>query len=136
MTEAGRQIAMHIAAANPMVVNVEDLPKEAIDRERAIYVAQAKADPKNAGKSDEILGKASEGRLRKEFFQTAALMLQTFFGAGGDGKMTVDQFVKQAEKSVGGPIKVKSFVRYALGEGIEKKEEDFAEEVRKAASGA
>ncbi len=136
LVEAGRQIAMHIAAANPMVVSVEDLPKEAIDRERAIYVAQAKADPKNAGKSDEILGKASEGRLRKEFFQTAALMLQTFFGAGGDGKMTVEQFLKEAEKSAGGAIKVKSFVRYALGEGIEKKEEDFAEEVRKAASGA
>jgi elongation factor Ts len=136
LTEVGRQLAMHIAAANPMVVNVEDLPKEAIERERAIYVEQAKADPKNAGKSDEILAKASEGRLRKEFFQTAALMLQTFFGAGGDGKMTVDQFLKQAEKSVGTPIKVKSFVRYALGEGIEKKEEDFAEEVRKAAGGA
>ena len=136
LLEIGRQVAMHIAAANPMVVTVEDLPKDAIDRERAIYVAQAKADPKNAGKSDDILAKASEGRLRKEFFQQAALMLQTFFGAGGDGKETVDQFLKRSEKDVGSPIKVKSFVRYALGEGIEKKEENFAEEVRKAAGGA
>jgi elongation factor Ts len=61
----GRQLAMHIAAASPQVVNVEDLSKEAIDRERAIYLEQAKAEPKNAGKSDEILLKAGEGRLQR-----------------------------------------------------------------------
>jgi elongation factor Ts len=136
LIELGRQLAMHIAAANPMVVNAEDLPKEAIDRERAIYVEQAKADPKNAGKSEDILAKASEGRLRKEFFQQSVLLQQTFFGPGGDGKQTVDQVLKAAEKTIGSPLKVKSFVRYALGEGIEKKEENFAEEVRKAAGAA
>ena len=132
LTEFGRQIAMHIAAANPLVVNAEELPKEAIDRERAIYVEQARQDPKNAGKSDEILAKASEGRLRKEFFQTAVLMQQVFVI---DGKATVAEAVKAAEKTVGGAIKITAFVRYALGEGIDKKEEDFAAEVARAVKG-
>lgn len=129
----GRQIAMHIAAANPLVVNVEDLPQEAIERERAIYVEQAKAEPKNAGKSDEILAKASEGRLRKEFFGQAVLLQQVFVI---DGKATVAEALKVAEKDVGGPIKVAGFIRYALGEGIEQKKEDFAAEVAKTVGAA
>jgi elongation factor Ts len=129
----GRQIAMHIAATNPQVVNVEDLSKEAIDRERAIYVEQAKAEPRNAGKSDEILAKASEGRLQKEFVSQAVLLKQVFVI---DGKATVAEILKSAEKDVGAPVKITGFVRYALGEGIEKKEEDFAAEVAKTVGAA
>ena len=129
----GRQLAMHIAAASPQVVNVEDLSKEAIERERAIYVEQAKADPKNAGKSDEILAKASEGRLQKEFVNQAVLLKQVFVI---DGKATVAEILKQAEKDVGAPVKIAGFVRYALGEGIEKKAEDFAAEVAKTVGAA
>jgi elongation factor Ts len=129
----GRQLAMHIAAANPQVVNVEDLSKEAIERERAIYVEQAKAEPKNAGKSDEILAKASEGRLQKEFVSQAVLLKQVFVI---DGKATVAEILKSAEKDVGAPVKIAKFVRYQLGEGIEKKQEDFAAEVAKAAGAA
>ncbi|HML43233.1 MAG: elongation factor Ts [Hyphomicrobium zavarzinii] len=129
----GRQLAMHIAASNPMVVNVEDLPKEAIERERAIYVEQAKAEPKNAGKSDEILAKASEGRLQKEFINQSVLLKQVFVI---DGKATVAEILKSAEKDVGAPVKVAGFVRYALGEGIEKKAEDFAAEVAKTVGAA
>jgi elongation factor Ts len=129
----GRQLAMHIAAANPQVVNVEDLSKEAIERERAIYVEQAKAEPRNAGKSDEILAKASEGRLQKEFVSQAVLLKQVFVI---DGKATVAEILKQAEKDVGAPVKISGFVRYSLGEGIEKKEEDFAAEVAKTAAAA
>jgi elongation factor Ts len=125
----GRQLAMHIAAANPQVVNVEDLSKEALEHERAIYVAQAKADPKNAGKTDEILAKASEGRLQKEFVNQAVLLKQVFVI---DGKATVTDILKKAEKDLGAPVKVTGFVRYALGEGIEKKEDDFAAEVAAA----
>ncbi len=128
----GRQLAMHIAAANPQVVNVEDLSKEAIERERAIYVEQAKAEPRNAGKSDEILAKASEGRLQKEFVNQAVLLKQVFVI---DGKATVAEILKRAEKDVGAPVKIAGFVRYALGEGIEKKDEDFAAEVAAAAGG-
>ena len=129
----GRQIAMHIAASNPQVVNVEDLSQEAIERERAIYVEQAKAEPRNAGKSDEILAKASEGRLQKEFVNQAVLLKQVFVI---DGKATVAEILKQAEKDVGAPVKITAFVRYALGEGVEKKEEDFAAEVAKTIGAA
>jgi elongation factor Ts len=128
----GRQLAMHIAAANPLAVRPEELPKDVIERERQIYIEQAKADPKNAGKSDEILGKIIEGRLRKEFFEQAVLLQQVFVL---DGKTRVDQAVKAAEAEVGAPINVTAFIRYALGEGIEKKEEDFAAEVAKAVQG-
>jgi elongation factor Ts len=132
--EFGRKIAMHIAASpTTLVVSESELSKEAIDRERAIYVEQAKAEPRNAGKSDEILAKASEGRLRKEFFGSVVLLNQVFLI--GEGKETVGDAVKAAEKEAGAPVKIASFVRYALGEGIEKGGDDFADEVRKLAGG-
>ncbi len=127
--QLARQLALHIAAAAPAAVTIEDLDPKLIEKERAIYVEQAKAEPRNAGKSDEILAKASEGRLRKEFFQQVVLMQQVFLGAGGDGKQTVEQVVKAAEKTAGAPVKVTKFVRLALGEGVDKKEGDFAAEV-------
>lgn len=129
VAQLARQLALHIAAAAPAAITIEDLDPKLIEKERAIYVEQAKAEPRNAGKSDEILAKASEGRLRKEFFQQVVLMQQVFLGAGGDGKQTVEQVVKAAEKTAGAPVKVAKFVRYALGEGVEKKEGDFAAEV-------
>ena len=132
LLEFGRQVAMHIAATSPLVVNPEELAKDVIDRERAIYVEQAKAEPRNAGKSDEILAKASEGRLRKEFFQNVVLLQQVFVI---DGKATVAEALKAAEKTAGAPIKIAGFVLYKLGDGIEKKEEDFAAEVAKAVAG-
>ena len=132
--EFGRKIAMHIAASPAtLVVNENELSKEAIDRERVIYVEQAKAEPRNTGKSDEILAKASEGRLRKEFFGASVLMNQVFLI--GDGKATVAEAVKDAEKAVGAPVKIASFIRYQLGDGIDKKDEDFGDEVRKLAAG-
>ena len=135
VTEFGRKVAMHIAASPAtLVVNESELSKDAIDRERAIYVEQAKAEPRNAGKPDDILAKASEGRLRKEFFGTVVLMNQVFLI--GEGKETVADAVKAAEKAIGAPVKIAGFIRYALGEGIEKKEEDFAAEVAKAVSGS
>ncbi len=96
-------------------------------------VEQAKAEPKNAGKSDEILAKASEGRLQKEFVSQAVLLKQVFVI---DGKATVAEILKQAEKDVGAPVKIAGFVRYSLGEGIEKKNEDFAAEVAKTIGAA
>jgi elongation factor Ts len=125
----GRQLAMHVAAASPAAVTAEELDPALIERERGVYTEQAQA----TGKSADIIAKMVEGRLRKEFYQQVVLLQQTFLGAGGDGKATVEQTVKAAEKSVGAPIKVAGFVRYALGEGIDKKDEDFAAEVAKAA---
>jgi elongation factor Ts len=126
-----RQLALHIAAASPLAITVEELDKEVIARERAIYVEQAMA----SGKPKEIVEKMVEGRLRKEFYQQVVLMQQIFLGEGGDGKQNVEQVIKAAEKTVGAPIKVTKFVRYALGEGIEKKDGDFAAEVAAAVKG-
>jgi elongation factor Ts len=125
----GRHLAMHIAAASPAAITVEELDPALIARERAVYIEQAKA----AGKTPEIAAKMVEGRLRKEFFQQVVLLQQTFLGAGGDGKVTVEHVLKSAEKTAGAPIKIAKFVRYALGEGIDRKDEDFAAEVAAAA---
>jgi elongation factor Ts len=121
----GRQLAMHIAAAMPAAVSAEELDPALIERERAVYTEQAKA----SGKSADIAAKMVEGRLRKEFFQQVVLLQQTFLGAGGDGKATVAHVLKDAEKTAGAPIKIAKFARYALGEGIDKKDGDFAAEV-------
>ena len=129
LTGLGRQLAMHIAAAAPAAITVEELDPALIERERAVYTEQARA----SGKPPEIAAKMVEGRLRKEFFQQVVLMQQTFLGAGGDGKATVEQVLKDAEKTAGAPIKIAKFARYALGEGIDKKDGDFAAEVAKAA---
>jgi elongation factor Ts len=125
----GRQLAMHIAAASPAAVSAEELDPALIERERGVYIEQAKA----SGKPPEIAAKMVEGRLRKEFFQQVVLLQQTFLGPGSDGKATVEQVLKAAEKTAGAPIKVSKFVRYALGEGIDKKDTDFAAEVAAAA---
>ena len=129
LTSLGRQLCLHIAAANPAAITADELPPALIERERAVYTEQARA----SGKSAEIAAKMVEGRLRKEFYQQVVLMQQTFLGAGGDGKATVAQVLKDAEKKAGAAIKVTKFARYALGEGIDKKDGDFAAEVAKAA---
>jgi elongation factor Ts len=129
VTSLGRQLAMHIAAASPAAVSADQLDPALIERERAVYAEQAKT----SGKSEDIIAKMVEGRLRKEFYQQVVLLQQTFLGAGGDGKATVEQVLKEAEKKAGAPIKVTKFVRYALGEGIDRKTEDFAAEVAAAA---
>jgi elongation factor Ts len=128
LAEFGRQIAMHVAAAAPLAISAEDLDPAVIERERKIYEEQAAA----SGKPQDIVAKMAEGRLRKEFFQQVLLMQQIFVI---DGKSTVEQAVKEAEGTVGAPVKITGFVRYALGEGIERKEEDFAAEVAAAVSG-
>jgi elongation factor Ts len=125
----GRQLAMHIAAASPAAVTADELDPTLIARERAIYTEQATA----SGKSADIVGKMVEGRLRKEFYQQVVLLQQTFLGAGGDGKQTVEQVLQEAAKKLAAPVRVAKFVRYALGEGIDKKDDDFAAEVAKAA---
>ena len=122
----GRELAMHIAAAAPLAMSIDELDSDAIEKERAIYLEQAK----ESGKPQEIIEKMVEGRLRKEFFQQVVLPQQTFVI---DGKATVEQAVKNAEKDLGAPVKIAGFVRFALGEGIEKKEDDFAAEVAAAA---
>jgi elongation factor Ts len=116
-----KDIAMHIAAINPARVSSSEVPAEEVAKEREIQLEQAKNDPKNAGKPEEILSKIIEGKIRK-WLNEITLLGQPFVK---DPDQTVEKYLKQA----GG--EVASFVRYEVGSGIEKKQEDFAEEVRK-----
>jgi len=122
----GRQIAMHIAAANPQAVAVDSLDKAVIERERAVLTEQAK----ESGKPAQVIEKMVEGRLRK-FYEEVVLLAQAFVH---DPETTVAKAVADAEKVAGAPIKITGFYRYALGEGIDRPDSDFAAEVAAAAS--
>src|SRR3990170_3467693 len=122
----GRQIAMHIAAANPQAVDVDSLDKAVIERERAVLTEQAK----ESGKPAQVIEKMVEGRLRK-FYEEVVLLAQAFVH---DPETTVAKAVANAEKAAGRPIKITGFYRYALGEGIDRPDSDFAAEVAAAAS--
>jgi elongation factor Ts len=117
--QLGKDMAMHIAAANPQFLNRETVPAEILDRERAVYEAQAK----DSGKPAAIIGKMVEGKLEK-FYSEACLMDQVYI-KDPDGKLRIRDCLKKA----GGNVVLNRFVRYQLGEGIEKKKENFAEEV-------
>jgi elongation factor Ts len=121
----GRQVAMHIAAANPQAVDIESLDKALIDRERAVLTEQAK----DSGKPANVIEKMVEGRLRK-FYEEVVLFAQAFVH---DPDTTVAKAVAAAEKAAGAPIKITGFYRFALGEGIDRPESDFAAEVAAAA---
>ena len=114
---------MHVAAANPVALNLEGVPPETLAREKAIL-----AD-KNQGKPPQVIEKIVASGL-KSYAKDNCLLDQSYIH---DPSKTVTQAVKDAEGKVGGPIKVTGFVRYALGEGIEKKDDDFAAEVAAAA---
>jgi len=112
---------MHIAATNPLSIDPADLDQAVVARERAIILEQVK----ESGKSAEIAEKMVDGRMRK-YFEEVTLLAQTFVI---DGETKVGVAIKNAEAEVGAPIKLTKFVRYALGEGIDKVETDFAAEV-------
>jgi elongation factor Ts len=117
LEDLGKQIAMHIAATNPISINVEDIPKEILERERAILEEEARS----SGKPEEIVAKMTEGRLNK-FYQESVLLEQTFVV---DGESKIKDILKILDK----PVIISGFIRMELGEGIEKKNEDFANEV-------
>jgi elongation factor Ts len=123
----GRKIAMHVASANPMALTAAEVDAATLEREKAIFADQARA----TGKPENIIAKMVEGRVRK-FYEEVVLLQQAFIM---DPDKTVEAFVKAAEKDVGAPITVVGFVRFALGEGIQKEETDFAAEVAAAAKG-
>ncbi len=125
LMELGRKLAMHVAAAAPLALTEDELPAEVVERERAILVEQAK----ESGKPDNIIEKMVEGRMKK-FFKESVLLSQIFVM---DNETPIEKVVKNAEAEVGAPVKLAGFVRMQLGEGVEKKEEDFAAEVAKTA---
>ena len=120
----GRQVAMHVAATNPLALTAEEVDASALEREKAIYADQAR----QSGKPENIIEKMVEGRMRK-FFEEVVLLKQAFVM---NPDVTVEQALKDAEKEIGAPAKITAFVRFALGEGIEKETSDFAAEVAAA----
>ena len=121
-----KDIAMHVAAINPARVSAAEVPADEVAKERGIFVDQAKSDPKTAGKPQEIVDKIIEGKVRK-WLGEITLLGQPFVK---DDKQTVEQYLKTA----GG--EVLSILRYEVGAGIEKKQEDFAAEVMKQVRGS
>ena len=128
LVELGKNIAMQIAALNPKFITEADVPAEFIAKETEILTVQAKNDPKNAKKPDNIIAKMIEGRLKKEL-KEFCLVEQPYVK---DTDMTVKQYIDSVAKVVGAPIEIARIVRFETGEGMEKKEENFAEEVAKA----
>lgn len=124
--EALRNIAMQIAALNPKYLSSEDVSEEYKEHEKEILIAQLKNDPKNASKPDNIIEKMITGRLAKEL-KEICLLEQEYVKA--TDKETVAKYVESVAKSVGADIKIKSFVRFETGEGLEKREDNFADEV-------
>jgi elongation factor Ts len=127
LNEIGRQVAMHIAATNPLALTSDDVDATVADRERNVFIEQAR----ESGKPENIIEKMVEGRLRK-FYEEVALLSQAFVM---NPDLTVGEAVKAAGEQAGAPVEIAAFARFQLGEGIEKEESDFAAEVAAAAKG-
>ncbi|MGL3605617.1 translation elongation factor Ts [Rhizobium sp. G187] len=123
----GRQVAMHVAATNPLAIRADEVDADVAERERNVFIEQSRA----SGKPDAIIEKMVEGRMRK-FFEEVALLSQSFVI---NPDLTVGDAIKAAEKDAGAPIEVAGMARLLLGEGVEKEESDFAAEVAAAAKG-
>ena len=124
--EALKNVAMQVAALNPKYVSTDDVPEEYKEHEKEILIAQAKNDPKNANKPENIIEKMITGRLAKEL-KEICLLEQEYVKA--ENKETVAKYLEMVSKEVGTPVELKRFVRFETGEGLEKKNEDFAAEV-------
>ncbi|WP_375588671.1 translation elongation factor Ts [Hoeflea alexandrii] len=127
LNEIGRQVAMHIAATNPLALTSDDVDATVADRERNVFIEQAR----KSGKPENIIEKMVEGRMRK-FYEEVALLSQAFVI---NPDLTVGEAVKAAAEQAGAPVEIAAFVRFQLGEGIEKEESDFAAEVAAAVKG-
>ncbi|WP_269581773.1 translation elongation factor Ts [Roseibium sp. Sym1] len=120
----GRQIAMHVAATSPLALSTDELDPAVVEREKTVFSEQAR----ESGKPENIIEKMVEGRLRK-FYEEVTLVKQAFVI---NPDQTVEQAVEALAKELGTDVKLSGFVRFALGEGIEKEEQDFAAEVAAA----
>jgi elongation factor Ts len=120
-----KDVAMHIAASDPRYANRDEVPAAELEKEREILREQLKNDPKNAGKPDDVLSKIIEGRLNK-FYEESVLVDQPFVK---DPTKTVGELVTEKIASIKENITIRRFTRYKMGEGIEKRQDDFAAEV-------
>ena len=120
-----KDVAMHIAAAEPRYISREEVPADALEKEREIARAQAKNDPKNANKPDQVIERIVEGRLNK-FYEESVLLDQPFVK---DPAKTVGELVTEKTAKTGERIAIRRFARYKMGEGLAKRDEDFGGEV-------
>ena len=125
LVECGKDVAMQIAAMNATYLDKSCVPAEDIEKEKEILIAQIKNDPKNASKPEAIIHKMVEGRIGK-FYENNCLLQQAFVK---DGNMNVEQYIASKAKEAGGTMKLVEFVRFEKGEGMQKREDDFAAEV-------
>ncbi len=125
--EALTNLAMQVAALNPKYVATSDVSEEFKEHEKSIIAAQIEQDPKMAGKPEKVIQGAILGRLNKELKEVC--LLEQVYVKAEDGKQTVAQYVAQVAKETGADLSIKKFVRFETGEGLEKKSENFAEEV-------
>ena len=127
VNEAGKDVAMQIAALNPRFWDKSQVTQEVLDEEKKIMLVQMANDPKMANKPDQVKEKIVDGKLNK-FYAENCLLQQDFVK---DGEVTVEKYLANVAKALGGTIKLKDAVRFEKGEGIEKKQENFAEEIAK-----
>jgi elongation factor Ts len=120
-----KDIAMHVAAAEPRFVTRDEVPTNVLEKERDIARAQAKNDPKNANKPDQVIEKIVEGRLNK-FYEESVLVDQPFVK---DPAKTVGELVTEKTAKTGERIAIRRFTRYKMGEGLDKRGDDFGNEV-------
>ena len=124
-----KEVALQIAAMSPQFVRKDEVPATAIEHERGVLVAKAKEDPKNANKPEQVLAKITEGQLSK-WVKEICLLDQSWVK---DPDKTIEQLQQELIAKIGENIKIRRFVRFELGEGLEKKKDDFAAEVAKQA---
>lgn len=127
--EALKNIAMQVAALNPKYTRRDEVSEECIAHEKEILLAQIKNDPKEAAKPEKVIEGIINGRINKEMKEIC--LLDQVYVKAEDGKQSVAQYVQEVAKATGSNLSIKGFVRFETGEGIEKKEENFAEEVAK-----
>ena len=125
LNECGKDVAMQIAALNPAYLDKSTVPAEALDKEKEILMAQIQNDPKNSKKPQNIIEKMVTGRIGK-FYENNCLLQQAFVK---NGDLSVEQYIAEEAKKAGGTMKVTDFVRFEKGEGLEKRNDDFASEV-------
>ena len=125
--EMAKNIAMQIAALKPQYTSRDEVSAEYIEHEKEVLLAQIKNDPKESQKPEKVIAGMVNGRINKELKEIC--LLDQVYVKAEDGKQTVGQYVQQVAKENGASIVIKGFVRYETGEGIEKKQEDFAAEV-------
>jgi elongation factor Ts len=126
-----KDVAMHIAAVDPRYVNRAEVPADVLQKEREILFEQLKNDPKNANKPEDVLNKIIEGRLNK-FYEESVLVDQPFVK---DPSKTIGDLVTEKISSIKENISIRRFARFKMGEGIEKKQDDFASEVASMVGG-